>query len=69
MCGALVVAPKGLVYQDRLDTIRHVGYEGAAAPWGEVLERCDYRTSSFLARQQTWSKVASRMLEWFQTHS
>jgi len=32
-CGALVVTSHGLIYPDRLETIRHVAYEGVRAPW------------------------------------
>jgi hypothetical protein len=64
MCGALVVAPKGCIYQDRLDTVRHVQYEGRV-PWQEVLDKCDFRASSCKALQQSWPKVADRLLKWF----
>ncbi|MCA1452839.1 hypothetical protein I6F35_06340 [Bradyrhizobium sp. BRP22] len=63
-CGAQVVAPKGLIYQDRLDTIRHVQYEGCRAPWSLILESIDPVASATFAREQTWDKVADRMLRW-----
>jgi hypothetical protein len=64
-CGALVVASKGLIYQDRLDTVRHVQYEGIRAPWSEVLENINVPKAALTARQQTWDKVADRMMDWF----
>ena len=65
MCCALTVASDGLIYQDRLDTIRHVRYEGIRAPWGKVLDEIDIKASAAVAREQTWAKVADRMLTWF----
>lgn len=65
MCGALTVAPKGLIHQDRLDTIRHLTYEGGRAPWQQVLDACDFKASSCKAREQTWGRVADRLLAWF----
>jgi pterin-4a-carbinolamine dehydratase len=65
MCGALVVAPKGMIYQDRLDTVRHVLYEGVRAPWTQVLDDINIMASAELARAQTWSRVVDRMLAWF----
>jgi hypothetical protein len=64
-CGALVVASAGMIYQDRLDTVRHVLYEGARAPWGQILNSIDVASSALEAREQTWDKVADRMLAWF----
>jgi hypothetical protein len=64
-CGALVVAPVGMVYQDRLDTVRHVLYEGVRAPWGKILEDINIKASAELARAQTWERVVDRMLAWF----
>jgi len=65
MCGALVVASKGLIYHDRLDTVRHVEYEGVRAPWSEVLDAIDIKASTEIAREETWAKVTDRMLQWF----
>jgi len=65
MCGALVAAPRGLIYQDRLDTIRHVTYDGVRAPWDTILAEIDVLASAKLAKAQTWSRVVDRMLEWF----
>ena len=67
-CGALVVAPQGLVYQDRLDTVRHVLYEGVRAPWSAIINMIDIEASKKLARRQTWDKVCDRMLGWFAEH-
>ena len=67
MCGALVVVRDGLVYQDRLNTIRHVSYDGVRAPWDKVLALIDIGASVKVATAQTWSRVADRMLEWFVT--
>ena len=64
-CGALVVAPKGMIYQDRLDTVRHVLYDGTRAPWSEILDSINIRASAELAREQTWPRVADRLLAWF----
>jgi hypothetical protein len=64
-CGALTVASKGLIYQDRLDTVRHVQYEGMHAPWSEVLAAINVPKAVLQARKQTWGEVADRMLEWF----
>jgi len=64
-CGATVVASSGLVYQDRLDTIRNIQYQGVRAPWGAILDHIDFWQSAKVAREQTWDKVADRMLAWF----
>ena len=64
-CGALVIASKGLIYQDRLDTIRHVQYEGSRAPWPEILDRINIEASVKLASIQSWDAVTERMLKWF----
>jgi hypothetical protein len=64
-CGALVVASKGLIYQDRLDTVRHVLYEGVRAPWSTIIDQINIMESSVFAYQQSWDKVADRMLQWF----
>jgi hypothetical protein len=65
MCGALVVAPAGFIYQDRLDCVRHVGYE-EHIPWRTAMAACDYAGSRAKALQQTWPDVAARMLHWFE---
>ena len=67
-CGALVTSPRGLIYQDRLDTVRHVQYEGTRAPWSVILSQIDIEKSKALARKQTWDKVADRLLGWFTEH-
>jgi hypothetical protein len=64
-CGALVVAPVGMIYTDRLDTVRHVLYEGARAPWGQILNSIDIASSALEAREQRWDLVVDRMLQWF----
>lgn len=64
-CGALPVAPYGMIYQDRLDTIRHITCEGTRAPWEAILKSIDILASAELARQQSWDKVCDRMLAWF----
>jgi hypothetical protein len=64
-CGALTVASRGMIYQDRLDTIRHVTYDGVRAPWGQVLDMIHIKQSAEMARVQSWDKVADRMLGWF----
>jgi hypothetical protein len=68
-CGAMVVASHGLIYQDRLDTIRHVTYEGVRAPWSQVLAAINIKASAEVAREQTWDKVADRMLAWFGSYT
>ena len=65
MCGALVVAPAGMIYQDRLDTVRHILYEGVRAPWHRILPAINIKASAEMAREQTWDKVVDRMLQWF----
>jgi hypothetical protein len=67
-CGALVAVSQGLVFQDRLDTFRHVQYQGIRAPWGTILNEIDLWKSAKLAREQTWDKVADRMLSWFEAN-
>jgi hypothetical protein len=64
-CGALTVAPKGMIYEDRLDTIRHLTHQGTSAPWGVILDGINIRRSAEKAREQTWDKVVERMLTWF----
>ena len=68
-CGALVVAPKGMIYQDRLDTVRHVLYGGVRAPWSLILEALNIKSSAEVAREQTWDKVAERLLHWFGSYT
>ena len=68
-CGALTCASTALIYQDRLDTIRHVQYEGVRAPWGHILNTIDPVLSAEKARVQSWDKVADRMLAWFAQHN
>lgn len=63
-CGALTVAPIGLIYQDRIDTVRHVTYNGSV-PWEWVLDSIDVQASAEKARLQNWHSVALRMLRWF----
>jgi hypothetical protein len=67
LCGALVVAPKGFIYPDRLQTVRHVEYEGAV-PWDLVMSRIDVSAAAALAQKQTWARVADRMLKWFEKY-
>jgi hypothetical protein len=67
-CGALVVAPTGMIYPDRLATVRHIEYEGVRAPWGEILKSIHIMASAELAREQTWYLVADRMLKWFEEY-
>ena len=64
-CGALVVAPAGMVYPDRLNTVRHIEYEGMRAPWSQILNAINIEASVELASVQTWSRVVDRMLKWF----
>jgi len=65
-CGALVVTSHGLIYPDRLETMRHVAYEGVRAPWGDVLSAINVPKSALVARKQTWDLVAYRLLKWFE---
>ena len=67
-CGAMVVAPKGMIYQDRLDTMRHVQYEGVRAPWPNILDAINIKELAEMARKQTWGDVAERMLQWFKDY-
>lgn len=65
-CGALVVAPKEMIYGDRLATVRHIEYhDDERIPWGDVLAEIDIQAAASKARVQTWEAVAERMLEWF----
>lgn len=64
-CGALPVVPAGMIYRDRLDTFRHVEYEGDRVPWMKVLDAIDIQASADIACQHTWDKVVDRMLTWF----
>jgi hypothetical protein len=64
-CGALTVAPVGMIYKDRLQTISNIQYNGTRAPWTEVLNAINIGAAANLAREQTWDKVVERMLTWF----
>ena len=64
-CGALVVAPMGMIYSDRLATIRHIEFAGVRIPWSEIMRAIDIKASVEQARLQTWPKVADRLLNWF----
>jgi hypothetical protein len=66
-CGALTVAPKNMIYSDRLQTVRHIEHDGRV-PWVDVLNAIDIKASVQLAREQSWNKVAERMLDWFEAH-
>jgi hypothetical protein len=68
MCGALVVAPKGMIYKDRLETVRHIEYEGVRAPWGKIVESIHIMSSVEKAREQRWFDVADRMIKWFEEY-
>ena len=63
-CGALVVVPKGMLYQDRLLTIRALEYEGGV-PWPDVLGSINTDEAAMFARRQSWARVVDRMLTWF----
>jgi hypothetical protein len=65
MCGALVVAPKDMIYSDRLATVRHIEFEGVRVPWSQALDAINISASVELARLQTWERVVDRMLAWF----
>lgn len=64
-CGALTLTTRGLIYDDRLATIRHFLYDGTQAPWPQVLREINIKASAEMARSQSWDKVADRMLRWF----
>jgi hypothetical protein len=68
MCGAFVAAPKGMIYEDRLRTVRHIEYESVRVPWGKVLEAIDIKASAEKAREQRWFSVVDRMLRWFEEY-
>lgn len=68
-CGALCVASRGLIYQDRLDTVRHVQYDGSRAPWSDVLASINIPKTVLTARKQTWELVADRLLQWFEART
>lgn len=60
--GALVVTPKGFIDANLLRTVRHVTYEDAI-PWTFVMEKINPGASRAKAIEQTWEKVATRMVE------
>lgn len=68
MAGALTVAPAGFIQEDRLATVRHLTYDGSV-PWREVLDSVDIKASRAMARENTWAKVAARMLVYFKNFS
>lgn len=61
MAGALPVIPSGFVRPDRLETVRHLEYAGSI-PWSDVLDQIDIKASRKMAIENTWAKVAARML-------
>tara|TARA_R110002167_G_scaffold359957_1_gene577210 strand:- start:813 stop:1808 length:996 start_codon:yes stop_codon:yes gene_type:complete len=60
LAGGVVVAPKGLVPMDRLETINHVLVDGAV-DWDYVLEKVNPRENSLVAARNSWEEVARKM--------
>lgn len=59
--GALPVVPKGFVPQDRLETIRHLEWEGNI-DWKKVLDNIDIAASRSAAAKNNWDAVAERII-------
>lgn len=64
VAGALVVAPEGYINSDRLKTLRMLEYSGAV-PWKEIMQSLDVNKTRELAKQNSWEKVANRIINWF----
>jgi hypothetical protein len=62
--GAFVVAPKGFIAADRLATVRHHEWSRFIR-WPQVLPQIDVQASRTVALQNSWSKIAERMVDYF----
>lgn len=64
MAGALPVVPNGFVPRDRLSTVRHIEYADRVINWRGILSAINPRASREQALENTWDRVASRILTW-----
>ncbi|MHB2169959.1 hypothetical protein [Alsobacter sp. R-9] len=66
LCGALVVAPEGYISPALLKTVRHVTYK-RDIPWQQILDAIDIAESRHVAMQNSWARVAARILHYLET--
>lgn len=64
MAGATVLSPLGFIQPDRLDTVRALKFRGDI-PWEHALDHINIKASRRKALENSWSKVAARMLVYF----
>jgi hypothetical protein len=64
MAGAFVVAPEKFIAADRLATVRHHEWSGFIR-WPQVLPQLDVEASRRVALQNSWRKIAQRMVDYF----
>jgi hypothetical protein len=63
--GALVVAPKEFIAQDRLATVRHQEWSRFIR-WDKVLSQIDVEASRSMAVKNSWTEIAKRMINYFE---
>lgn len=61
MAGALVVSPRGFIQPELLATVRHIEWDDRI-PWPDVLDMIDPKASRAMALENSWEKVANRIL-------
>jgi hypothetical protein len=63
--GALVVAPKEFIAEDRLATVRHQEWSRFIR-WDKVLSQIDVEASRSMAVKNSWTEIAKRMINYFE---
>lgn len=62
MSGCLVVSQEGFIFQDRLDTVKHLLYKGTFK-WEDILSKINPVESRRYAEDNTWDNVFNRMMD------
>lgn len=66
MAGAFIAVPAGdFVPRDRLNTIRHVEFDGEV-PWQLLVDSIDVEKSREMAMQNSWEKLTGRIVDYFE---
>lgn len=63
--GALVVSPERFIAADRLATVRHHEWSRLIR-WEQVLPQIDVQASRSIAMENSWTKIARRIVDYFQ---
>lgn len=64
MAGATILSPVGFIQPDRLATVRSLTFHGSI-PWEHALGHINIKASRRKALENSWSRVAMRMLVYF----